>query len=127
VQDHEELENHAGFVHPYVPHQNKARQLLMGARRSNRASRLHGPSVAQHKPVGPRADLEPNHSHFLFVDAGPGAEGVFGHEIELRAAVEDAICAPRTRDDGPQTVRDDPAAALTPRTPSHCIQWHSSH
>ena len=43
-------------------------------------------------PKGPRALLEPNHSHFLFVDAGPEAEGQFGKEIELRAAVEDHFC-----------------------------------
>ena len=43
-------------------------------------------------PKGPRVPLEPNHSHFLFVDAGPEAEGQFGKEIELRAAVEDHFC-----------------------------------
>jgi hypothetical protein len=36
--------------------------------------------------------LEPNHSHFLFVDAGPAAEGQFGKEIALRAAMEDRFC-----------------------------------
>jgi hypothetical protein len=41
--------------------------------------------------AGPRALLEPNHSHFLFVDAGPGAEGQFGKEIGMRAALEDEL------------------------------------
>jgi hypothetical protein len=36
--------------------------------------------------------LEPNHSHFLFVDAGPEAEGQFGKEIALRAELENALC-----------------------------------
>ena len=50
-------------------------------------------------PKGPRALLEPNHSHFLFVDAGPEAEGQFGKEIALRAAMEDALCWERPGDD----------------------------
>jgi hypothetical protein len=50
----------------------------------------------------PHHSLEPNHSHFLFVDAGPAAEGQFGNEIALRAAVEDRFC--RVIDDGVTTV-----------------------
>ena len=44
------------------------------------------------KPKGPRALLEPRHTHFVFVDAGPEAEGQFGKEIALRASLEDAFC-----------------------------------
>jgi hypothetical protein len=81
VQDHEELERHSGFVHQYVPYQSRARA----------------------GPTGERAPLEPNHTHFIFADAGPAAVGEFGHEVALRANIEDAICAEATRD-RPQTV-----------------------
>lgn len=50
-----------------------------------------------------RAALEPNHSHFLFVDAGPAATGQFGNEIALRAAVEDSFCRV-AEDNGVTTV-----------------------
>ena len=41
---------------------------------------------------GPRAPLDTNHTHFLFVDAGPKHTGAFGKEIEMRAALEDSFC-----------------------------------
>ena len=52
------------------------------------------PPAGAPPPKGARAPLEPNHSHFLFVDAGPAAEGQFGKEIALRAALEDQLCRP---------------------------------
>ena len=42
--------------------------------------------------TGPRAPLEPNHSHFILVD--DGTVGEFGKEIDLRAKLEDALCRP---------------------------------
>jgi hypothetical protein len=105
TQGHEELEEHKRLVHHYVPYQSKADKLLGKALRETTS--YHRPArgsnvLKNHAPVGQRARLEPNHSHFLFVDAGPAAEGQFGKEIELRAALEDAACARKS--DGPQTV-----------------------
>jgi hypothetical protein len=124
VQDHEELERHSGFIHHYLPHHAKVQQLarVSHLRETTREATINASTPSEHTlksrsksitrrkstrktelPKGARAPLEPNHTHFLFVDAGPAAEGKFGQEIALRAAVEDAICAETARDE-PQTV-----------------------
>ena len=41
-------------------------------------------------PAPAQTSLEPNHSHFVLVD--DGTVGKFGSEIQVRAALEDAIC-----------------------------------
>ena len=81
VKNHERLEKSVAHVSKYDP----------GFRRANE--------------MGPRAPLEPNHTHFLFVDAGPAAEGQFGKEIKLRAAVEDAFCRGATVTDAEGSLK----------------------
>jgi len=85
VKDFEVLERRAKKIHSYNPG-------LVGSSLSERSVREVSRGRRQRPPRGPRAELEPNHSHFIFVDAGPEAEGQFGKEIELRAAMEDALC-----------------------------------
>jgi hypothetical protein len=51
------------------------------------------PASVRTEEVGPRAVLQPNHTHFLLVDGGPSSEGKFYTEIGLRTAVEDALCS----------------------------------
>ena len=48
-----------------------------------------------------RAALDPNHTHFLLVDGGSSEE--WGVEVELRAAVEGALCS--IKDGGLETPR----------------------
>lgn len=40
---------------------------------------------------GPRAELEPNHTHFIFADAGVEATGQFGKEIDMRVQLENYL------------------------------------
>ena len=40
---------------------------------------------------GSRAELEPNHTHFIFADAGPEAQGQFGKEINMRVQIENYL------------------------------------
>ena len=51
------------------------------------------------KDTGLRAELEPNHSHFLFVDGGADQTGVFGKEIDLRAQLENHLCESTEHDE----------------------------
>lgn len=72
VKHHEALEKQIGHIYHYS---EASREEAAGIRRVG-------------KEVGPRAELEPHHTHFLFADAGPEATGQFGKEIDLRVQLE---------------------------------------
>jgi hypothetical protein len=63
--------------------------------------------------------LEPNHSHFVFVDAGPEAVGQFGKEIALRAALEDTLCRDHPRDPDEESVSPVMAHGSHTALPTH--------
>ena len=44
------------------------------------------------RPEDRRVAIDPNHSHFVFVDDGKEGESAFGCEIDLRAEFETCIC-----------------------------------
>ena len=54
------------------------------------------------KVEGSRAQLEPNHSHFILIDNG--TTGKYGVEISNRIALEDYICSPNS----PSAIRGEP-------------------
>ena len=52
------------------------------------------PGVATYKPTPPTIDgapLNPNHTHFVFVDDGKEGRAAWGSEIQLRSALESAV------------------------------------
>jgi hypothetical protein len=58
-------------------------------------------------------------THFIFVDAGPAADGEFGKEIALRSAMEDALCEMRAEDgDGDDDEEDGEPIARESTTPN---------
>jgi hypothetical protein len=71
--------------------------------RTNLVAGTGAPAKPRPKPPterkGPRAPLDPYHSHFIFVDAGNEQVGTFGHEIDLRATLEDTLCQPPDGDE----------------------------
>ena len=58
------------------------------------------PDAVAMQRKGPRAPLDPHHTHFILVDAGKDAVGQFGKEISLRAALEDELCQPWVTPEG---------------------------
>ena len=109
VKNHEDLEHKVGKIHKYessdlnlppVRRNSLVRQpqnlnpkspaMYLRSSGARNASKDRFRSDADRK--GPRAPLDPYHTHFLFVDAGQDQVGQFGKEIELRAELEDTLC-----------------------------------
>ena len=101
VRNHEVLNAKYGKVHKYESKDqalpdNLRWELGVGKRgkRSTVTTERGADEIRRRR--GPRASLEPNHSHFIFVDAGDEHEGEFGHEIQMRADLEDTLSTDTT-------------------------------
>ena len=105
VKNHEDLETRTGRIHKYdsadTPAGGFASKFSDASRRSPGLN--HPRSSVKKERIKPhiRAPIDPYHSHFIFVDAGPDKAGEFGHEIDLRTKLEASLTqGVRTDDDG---------------------------